>query len=488
MSFAARRIATSQMLFWFFIWSSVGIVIALAWILSAPVARALLVAAALGAAAMVEWTYEKVVVFLLVILSAIGLPNKVFAIQLANGDNLFGIRDVLMAAVIVLGFIKGKAHLRETAREALLRPGLWTLALVPLAVVSGLLNGGRPIMVAREMIALSTGWLLAWSVAANIRDWRTIKRLLDLSLVLGLGVALGAAIEIASGNTVRIVSQFQQILFGGVPRNWPEGFIFMFCAGSLAAAGLITDARTWKNACIALAISFAFLLTQARGYFLSYVAAVYMVLAIARLAGSKWVKTRALVPLTVLALIAVGAGIYTVSRLAGGEFVGPAIERYQQLAEDSADRIYELQMVSAAMSEHPLLGTGLGVAYREIESTGEDDIFHHADTLVHNILAYYLLKFGPLGLFLFVLFSARVVTSTYRLLKCGERGMETRYLLATYLFLFYCLIEAQAGNIFGDIRQMPIVSVVLGLSVSLRRLQQPAPAGRQWNVPSPQMG
>nr|UXE45413.1 hypothetical protein Hi04_10k_c4773_00028 [uncultured bacterium] len=457
-------------LLWIFLWAAIAAIIALTGIVSPQIGRVLAIIVSIVFVAAIRWNYHRLVIVLLVVLSAIGLPNKLIAIQLANGDNLFGIRDVLILAVIVVGLITGRDQLAIVLNAPLLRPGLWLTALLPIAVVNGLLNSGSPLMVAREMIALSTGWLLALSVAANLRDWNLIKKLLDICTALGLGVAAGAALEIVTGNSVKIVSQYQQTVVEGVSRNFPEGIILVFFAASFAAAGLLSGDRKWKNTPIAIAVCLSFLLLQTRFYLVSYLASIYTVLVIARVTHSKWLKTRAVIPITAAAIVAMGTGAYAISRMGGSELLESSVQRYQDIIQDAGDRIYELEMVTSAMRDHPVLGTGLGVAYREVEFSGEEDIFHHADTFVHVAPAYFLLKFGPLGLMLFVVFGVRVVMSTAKVTKLGEPTISRKYLLAIHIFLLFCLIEALAANLFGDVKLMPAVGVILGIAVALQNL------------------
>ncbi len=466
----ADVVRSSDWLLWTSLATTILLTLLLVWVLSADAAKILAVIAAVVGLAMIRWSYTKLVVLLLLILSEIGLPNKVFAITLPNGDNLIGIRDVVILLVIAAGLIKGRHNLRVIARHPLIRPGLWLTILLPLAAAVGVLNKGNGLIILREMFALGCGWLIALVVAANIREWATIRRLLNLSVVLGVLVAIGGSIEIISGNRLQIVSVIQDMMLDSVPRNWPDGFIFMCFAWSMAAAVLFSKDSKFSYkiyGCVTIVIGTGFLLAGMRSHFYSFIVTILAFLALSKLARNQWVQGKALLLVAAVLVSSAGIALYTISKTAGAEFVMRTIERYQSMVADAGGRLYELDMVSEAIRSHPLFGTGLGVRYRETLDLREDEKFHDTGTLVHNISAYYLLKYGPVGLLLFATFGVRLVGSTYRLLKTSKVSEPVIYSLGLLIFFNYCLLEGQAGNIFGDIRQMPIVSILLGLLVAL---------------------
>jgi O-antigen ligase len=420
------------------------------------------------------WSFPRLLYLLFFLLSNIGIINHIIAIKRSNGDNLVGIRDLTIVVVIVVGLIRGAKEVRFAAGDQLLKPGLLIVALLPLAALLGWMRDGNPLTILQEMFAIGCGWLLALVIAANVKDWQTLKRLTNFSALLGAIVAAGSMIEILSLNRFQIVSSYQALMFyETLARNWPDGFVYMFATWTLAAVLLIVSRKRLAWAAVTVFITLSFLLTQMRSVILALVIAMVIMSFLSL--GSHWFKVRGLIAVGILLIVAVGVTVSMLSRMADSDFGSWAVERYENTFEDAASRLYELEMVTESIQRHPFAGTGLGVAYRDpLPELSGDRIDKDGGTFVHNILAYFLLKLGPLGLVCFLAFAWRVLKTIRLLFRVREPTEPVFYALAICALLLCTLLQGQAGNIFADIRQMPIVSVMLGLLISTLR----------WVIPS----
>jgi hypothetical protein len=412
---------------------------------------------------------------LMLVLSNVFLLHEVVAVKLPDGRNLFGIRDVLWLLVLIAGLAKGRHELREAARHRLIWPGLLLLCLTPFAALIGMINGGNLPDIIREVYPY-TSWVIALVVYANVRDSGTLRVLMLFVVLIGAFVTFGTMVEVATVGDVRVVSTYTaQFLTVGI-RVWPDGWIFMFVAMVYAAVAVAARKNRLLWGTVIALTTAGFLLTQMRGILLAFFGTIVLLILAAKWKRTPWIKVRALAAPLLVLLIACAIGLGVLSYMLGPDLFLSAAERYSyaQLSDDTWQRQFEVQHVIAKWESYPLTGVGFGVPYYDIPVVpvlGIGDI----RTFVHNILAYQLLKFGPVGLALFSIFCYWVGISFFQSLKDNYDPIVTLPYVALGLALVGLVVEAQAGNIFGDARQAPIAAIVIGLIASAERLLRNQP-------------
>jgi hypothetical protein len=429
------------------------------------------------------WRFDRLAMGFMFILSNLFLLHDVVAIKLSDGRNLVGIRDILWVLVLVVGIAKSQGRLREAARHPLIWPGLVLLCLTPFACLIGMINGGTLGAVLREVYPF-TSPAIALVIYANVKDYGTLRGLTVFFLLMGLLVAFGTIAEVVTLGNIRVVSTYTAEFLSVSVRAWPDGWIFMFVTLVYAAVAVATEGNVLFWGSIIAVITTGFLLAQMRGVLLTFVAAVVLLILAAKWRRLPWMKIRRLtLPIFVLVgatLIGLGVLFYVL----GPTSFLPAVERYTyaQLTEDTSERQFEVDHVINKWEGHPLTGLGFGVPYYDnevVEVLGVGDI----RTFAHNILAYHLLKFGPIGLVLFIYFFHRVMISFIRSMRNEFDPRISLPHLGLALGLVAVAVEAQAANVFGDARQAPVAGILIGLVAAYERLHGVGPG----TVPSRQL-
>jgi len=441
---------------------------------------AMVIAAAIIAPAILWtiriWEFEKLVFTLMLVLSNVFIIHKAIAIHLANGDNLFGIREVSLGAVIGVGLWRGRDQLAYFARQPVILPGLLTIALLPSAALFGFIYGGSPLIIARETFTFSM-WILPLVIASNIRTTKEVNQYTKYFVTFGMIVAVGSALEIASLGSFHIVSTYQQKFFGIMIRNFPDGWVMMEGAWVFGFVAFLLRDRVaaWSGVVVLMTISSLF--TQIRVMPLAFVCTAIVVALLGMFGKARdRIARRSLI--AVVSCLGMILGALLIVSVVYPELKELAVDRYSSLGDDSSGRLYELSRVASVVQKHPLTGTGLGVRYREdLPLLGDDEEANRlfaADTgtLVHNIFGYYLVKFGIPGILLFIRF---VIAALVSLVRFAIRTCDANTKLAGLGLsapVFSMIVIAQSGNVFGDIRQLPVAGIAVGILAAHIRLTQ----------------
>jgi len=421
------------------------------------------------------WRFDRLLMALMFVLSNLFLLHGIVAVKLPDGRVLFGIRDILWLLVLVVGLVKGHDRLRELAKHPLIWPGLLLLCLAPFAALIGMINGGSLSDIIREVYPY-TAWAIALVVCANVTDHKTLRFLTGFFILIGVLTSIGAIAEVMSNGDIKLVSTYsEQFLSVGI-RVWPDGWVFMFVTLVYAAVALTVHSENkrsqfWVGVIVLVSVSFA--MTQMRGMLLTFIGAILLLLMAVTFYRVQWIKLRrlALPSLALCCLSLLGWSVLADSF--GSNTVFSIAERYSyaQLSEDTWERQFEVTHVLDKWESHPLTGVGFGVPYYDIPVV---PVYGLGDVrmFVHNILAYHLLKFGPVGLALFVVFCLSAANSFLLSVKSGYDPTVTLTRLALTLGLVGLVVEAQAANVFGDARQISVSAIVIGLIVCSERLQR----------------
>ncbi len=91
-------------------------------------------------------------------------------------------------------------------------------------------------------------------------------------------------------------------------------------------------------------------------------------------------------------------------------------------------------------------------------------------TFCHNFIGFCVVKLGLPGTLAFLFFSFAILNRVFRyaLGRC-DAGLRL-YGLALSGGLLQLVILAQASNVFGDIRQLPVAAIATGLLVAFELL------------------
>ena len=444
------------------IFTSTAVAVAVAGVFATPALYILL---------MHSWSYEGLLLTTTIAMSNLFLLHKVIALHSANGDNIFGIRDVLLIATLGIGFYTGHKRLRLMASHPLVWPGIVIALLLPSAALLGLINGASSIEVAREAFTFAM-WLIPLIVAANIATIAFFRLLYKTLVVLGVLVAIGVILEVASFGALHLVSTIRQPVANLLlTRVFPDGWVFMVLACFSSVVGILAKRNLlWQCGIFLLTVA-AIVLTLQRGMLFATIGGISLLTVLVALRGDSDMRARRIAVPAVLVLL-IGVGLMFAANQISPFLNGWLTTRYVDAGEDLGGRSYELTKVGEVFRADPVAGTGLGVPYRDplpgsfALGTQPDD-----GTFCHNFVGYCLVKLGLPGSLAFFAFSFALLLRLWRY-SFAQHPLEVRRCgLALSTAFFVLLVLAQSDNVFGDIRTLPICGIVAGMLAGLERLQ-----------------
>ncbi len=419
------------------------------------------------------WSFERLTIVTLVVLSNILLIHKVIAIHSANGDNLLGIRDICLMAILAAGLYKGRDRIFSVAKHPLVWPGIVLAFLLPEALVFGRVNGASFMDGAREAFTLSM-WVLPLVVAANIRSREYLRILFKTFEVLGLLISIGVILEVGSFGALQLVSTLREQVAGQLlMRVFPDAWPFMTFACISAIVGILAKQNVLRNATLFLITMAAIILTLQRGMPVVTVGGITLLILLLVLSKNPDLRPhRALIPAASFVLL-IAAGALIADQIS--PFLNDWLSRRfgEQAIQDLSGREYEMRMVKEAFVASPIAGRGLGARYRDplpeslVFDTGAQD----DGTFCHNIEGFLFLKLGLPGLFAFLAFAMAIMIRFWR--YCfGYYDSEARRfgIVITTTFVIW-LVFAQTANVFGDIRCLPICGFAAAMLAALELLE-----------------
>lgn len=421
--------------------------------------------------------FTYLVISLLVLSSNLGLINNIVSIQASDGGNLVGLRDVVILVVLLVGSLRLLRQSRTASGNRLAQISLIVVLLTPVAALVGLLYGGGVMDVARESVTM-LGWLLAFILGTNLRNRQSLQSIVNSMVIIGLLVAIGVFVEAISIGEIRLVTPADVVTSTG--RSTPSGWPIMMLGASIALVSFLSDGKSsgpsrWFYFITWVLILVASFLTLSRTLIAGLAVSSVMFLILVLFSNRRFVRwsrvllVLALIPTILTITFLFGERIirndfteFFVSRYLVLESVNAAIE-YSQ--EDT--RRAELELGLQRFVESPVLGVGLGSQYREasLGYYGEED----PAILVHNILGFFLFRYGPLGLLLFLLLILRVLGSLRLALR------DTGELATTGVGLSVAMVNLFAGGLFGNVFAMsygaPIAMAALGCLIAYEEMR-----------------
>jgi hypothetical protein len=401
------------------------------------------------------------ILFLLLVGSSnIFLINRRISIQNGSEQNLVGLRDVALVALIVVGMPSSK-KLLELMRLGAIKVCLGVVGLTLAAAVYAILSDRPLSQVANELAGL-IAWVLPIIVAANLKTLSSIEQCHRMLVGLGIVVSILSLAEVVlkvplvTGVTADTVSRVGGINSRSTPSCWP---LMIIAYGSLliglsarrsnSAIGVLT------RAVALLIVTFALLMTQARTLLVGMVACLLGAMLIARTR-----RTRILLlgvglamPLTLTVTAAIGTAVLT------PQFADSYTRRYAVLMGIDAineyapqdGRVAEIRSGLDHWSEWLWVGKGLAASYRDQMYTDER---HGGGQMAHNILLYFGTRFGVLGMALFLLFGGAICSLLYR------ASHSPRPYNAVALCLGVDLVSLLVTSMFGNVFAMPYMAQV----------------------------
>lgn len=418
------------------------------------------------------------VMCLLIASANLGLVNNVLAIKASHGGNLFGVRDVLIVVVLAVGTLRASSRRGQTLVNPLSRLVLLIVLLTPLAMLIGLSNNGQLLSVSREGFMMM-GWLLAAVLAANLRDKKTLSIVVNAMIGIGLLVAVGVFVEAGSFGQIRVVTPADVVSISR--RSTPSGWPFMMISSSLAQVLFLMQSKSsTKNRLYWLlcwvVIMIASLLTQSRTFVVGIAVSTVVFLIFSLQARSYKIELARIVPFLAVIPIAMVITFTIGNLLIRPDFTDYFVTRYSVLEDlnsmieysERDTRRAEIEIGFERYKESPWFGVGLGTTYREaVFST-----FDRADpaTTIHNIFAFFLFRYGPLGLVVFLLLIYRVLQSLSTALRDTSSGISVLGvgLSVGIVNLFACAVF---GNVFGTTYGIPQSMTALGCLIAYERIR-----------------
>jgi hypothetical protein len=417
------------------------------------------------------------VVFLLIASANLGLVNSHFGIKASDGGNLLGIRDVLMVAVLAIGLVQVSHPRRAVVQNPLSLLTLLIVVLTPFAMIVGLFHEGPLLAVARDGFMM-LGWLLVVVIAANLLNRQSLRVVCTAMLLIGLAVALGVFVEAASAGTIRVVTPRNDVATLG--RSTPSGWPMMMLSSSLALVLILTEQKAPVRATAFRLVTWvvvviASLLTQSRtllvGIGVSTIAFLFLLLKNSPV-RAKWIR---LLLLLVGIPVAVSAALILGNQFIRPDFSEAFVSRYSVLR--SLDSLVEYSGEDARRAEvavgferyveSPWVGVGLGSEYRDF-IPGYDELLPRQ--LIHNVLAFFLYRYGPVGLIAFLLLACRVFVSLDRALRDRKSGLGPLG-AGLAVGIINLLVCAFFGNVFATTYGAPQAMAAVGGLVAYEHLR-----------------
>ena len=394
--------------------------------------------------------YLFILVGLLVVSTNLGLVNRFVSIQSGSGENLIGLRDILVAMTVIYG-------LRVVRRPFALTNGIHlviagVLLMTPFSAIIGIMNGADLITVLRES-AVMASWAIPFFAARYLQHTGKYVVMGQVIIYVGLLTSIGVIIEGISGGRIALVTPAVSVL-EMTKRSTPSGWPTMVMAANVLIVLLFRD-HTVSSFALKLRrfiffsiIVIASLLTQSRTLIISIIGPTAVFLTFSFFISPlrlRW--NNIIVVIIFLSLVVFPIVLYFGNNWLKDDFSDYYKKRYSVLTsldsanediEDGNARVEELKVIfSDRVPESPLFGHGLSTIYRSYDSA----------TLVHSIFGFFALRYGLIGLLLWSVFIVIVLRTMARALL--DHSITGIWGQAFSTAVFGIIVGATFGNVFA---------------------------------------
>lgn len=269
----------------------------------------------------------------------------------------------------------------------------------------------------------------------------------------------------------------------GVVRVVPPAHVLMFLMANIAfCLALGPLRRAWQRIFLLLQVALlggGLLLTYTRAQWVASGVALVLACALLPLSAKRRLARATLIALPILMLLAglVGTGVLPVAETSAGQALAARATSIlapdQTLNSASLEwRVFEVRAAASALSQHPLLGVGVGNDYRGVtllqgEASGVlwplDGSKGRLTRWVHDSYLYMAVKMGLPGIAAFLWFSVAFLVGGMRAYLDAPDGAEKLVVLAV-LCSFAGLLE---WAVFEAHFMLPAGMATLGLMVGM---------------------
>jgi hypothetical protein len=421
-------------------------------------------------ASIFKGPYLALVACLLVVSSNIGLINREMSLQDGGGHNLLGLRDVLMVPTIFYGLFMSCRY--RIFGNPLATVAVALLCLTPIVACVGILFDASPYNVLSDGVTMA-GWSLALILGRYLQNTQRLTTMIRIMVGLGIAVSLGVLVEGASGGTIAVVTPATTALLETV-RSTPTGWPMMMMACSFLMVSILQGpsnrnvATLGRLGCLGV-IVVASLLTQSRTLLVGIVGSTIIYLTLCAVLASTRTKWHYVLGVAILAVTTLPVVYLLGQSWIRDDFTEVFVNRYSVLySTDAAEghlqdegRMDEMKVIfGECFLQSPLVGFGLAAPYMP-----DPDY-----TLVHCSFGFFFLRYGLLGLLLWLVFIGLVVRSTAHFVHVGGPWREWGQALS--LAMLNMVICATFGNQFTVPYGVQQTMIGLGALIACQQLDK----------------
>jgi O-antigen ligase len=379
------------------------------------------------------------------------------------------------------------------ARTPLDRPLLIFYGVTLFSTLVAIVQSSVDLDQAIAAIRIFSYYLTFFVVTNLVRERRQLNFLVNGIFLLATVVAVAMVGQYVLGDSVRLVGsqvgameEMPGRTLGDVVRITPPGysivmvsFVAILCtlvSAKLKPVGLLRFLQCGL-------MGMALLLTFFRSYWAALIAVIFLVMFLVRGADTRrligW-GVVVMLPAVVLLLVVFNAPDLPVSRLLEGSWdrlrtVG-SIGAFTGGDENYNYRRLENEYAFSAIASSPIIGLGLGAAYRPLDPRidwRDAEGLHDRTNQIHNSHLGILLQSGVLGylslMWLSLAFLLRGLRNWRHVPNDRLRGVVLGFTLA-YLAI---LIAAGANSVFMQWFWVPVLGIIMGINEGILRQVRP---------------
>jgi O-antigen ligase len=360
----------------------------------------------------IKFTLREAILYGLVFLTNSAFTDSAFLPRLPfGGGNLF-LSDAYLLAAVLLVFLSGR-------RTGDLLPGHYRKCFlvfggtILIAALIGLSRGADPHYVLRELHYLPYYPLTMILVLHAVRSLEEQDRLLKFVTALVVVSAMGSFLQLAVADHFQFMSYADPAFnlegeqTGALRVRPPSQWLFLvFLVGALGTYPLWRRRRGLMLAALT-SVLLALFLGYSRNYFLALAVGVTVIVFLRKKGWKSRIRHAALaVTVGSVAFLILSLAVRKMAPDYWSAFEDRIISSVTPAESDAlwefGSRLYEIEMATGHIRQHPILGLGVGTTYRDILpfeyrqadiSENPDDAMHY----MHNVYLYIWMKYGLIG-------------------------------------------------------------------------------------------
>src|SRR6266849_1588780 len=360
----------------------------------------------------IRFTLREATLYGLIFVTNSAFVDPILLPRLPFGGGNFFLSDAYLLAATLLVFWSGR-------RKCGLLPGHYRKCFlvfggtILIATLIGLIRGAQPHYILRELHFFPYYPLTMILVLHAVRNLEEQDRLLKFVTAIVVVSAIGSFLQLAVADHFQFMSYASPAFSlegeqtGAFRVRPPSQWLFLvFLVGALGTYPLWRRKRGLMLGALTLLL-LALLLGYSRNYFVALAAGVTVIVLLRTERWKSRLRHAAL-------MLAVGLVAFLILSLAlrkmapdyWSAFEDRIISSFTPAESDAVwqfgSRLYEIEMATEHIRQHPILGLGAGMSYRDILpfeyqqadiSENPDDAMHY----MHDIYLYIWMKYGLIG-------------------------------------------------------------------------------------------